>query len=129
MSRVIGQLICGAALIALGATMGCNSNDQPEDMAVALDMNVLSNCGHPGDPGNSLGIGKFCRTGNDCTGQKASLCSALGNGSKPSPSDTYFCTIYPCHPDGGTNECGENASCQCGSGSGGGGCACAPDHC
>lgn len=98
------------------------------------DMALLSSCGHPGDTGNSFGVGKFCKTIADCTGSglKTNICSALGNGSTPSPSDSYFCTIYPCHPtDMGldTAECGENADCVCGSGGGQSGCACTPTSC
>jgi hypothetical protein len=106
--------------------VGCGNSGGSPDMAESGDMALLSRCGHPGDPGNSIGVGKFCRTGNDCTGPglKTNVCSALGNGGTPMPSDTYFCTIYPCHPDAGTNECGDNAACVCQ-----GPCACAPTGC
>ncbi|HEX6836140.1 MAG TPA: hypothetical protein VF334_06180, partial [Polyangia bacterium] len=107
------------------------------DMAkggTSTDMALLSACGHPGDTGNSIGVGKFCKSLADCSGPglKTNICSALGNGSTPSPSDTYFCTVYPCHPvDGGvdTAECGENADCVCGGSMGGSGCACTPASC
>jgi hypothetical protein len=97
------------------------------------DMAFLSSCGHPGDVGNSIGVGKFCHTISDCTGNglKTTICSALGNGSTPSAGDTYFCTIYPCTPpDGGTpTNCGDNATCVCASNGGNSGCACTPDSC
>jgi hypothetical protein len=96
------------------------------------DMDIpLSSCGHPGDTGNSLGVGKFCTQISDCLGPGLStnICSSLGNGGTPSPGDTYFCTIYPCQLDGGTNVCGTNATCTCGSGGGGSGCACTPNSC
>ncbi len=98
----------------------------PPDLAVPL-----SSCGHPGDKGNSLGVGKFCTTIGDCTGPglQTNICSSLGNGRTPSPGDTYFCTIYPCKPDGGAAFCGENAACVCGSGGGMSGCACTPTSC
>ena len=130
--------ICGLALLVMlagcgGSGGGGNDMAAPQDMAkpASTDMALLSACGHPGDTGNSLGVGKFCKSIGDCTGPglMTNICSALGNGSTPSASDTYFCTIYPCHPDGGTNECGENASCVCGGSSGGSGCACTPDSC
>ena len=120
------------------AVVGCGGggvSNTPADMAkVSTDMALLSSCGHPGDTGNSIGVGKFCKSIADCTGPglKTTLCSSLGNGSTPSPSDSYFCTIYPCHPvDGGvdTAECGENADCVCGGSSGGSGCACTPSSC
>lgn len=98
------------------------------------DMALLSSCGHPGDTGNSFGVGKFCKSISDCTGSglKTNICSALGNGSTPSASDSYFCTIYPCHPsDMGpdTAECGENADCVCAAAGGNSGCACTPTSC
>jgi hypothetical protein len=111
-------------------------------MDSGTDAAVLSSCGHPGDVGNSKGVGKFCMMTADCKSGSAStnLCSALGNGSTPQPDDTYFCTIYPCHPipDGGTDggvdagtptDCGENATCICASAVGGSGCACTPNSC
>ena len=124
-----------AGLTLAIALAGCGGGGTTAaDMAMGHDMEVLSSCGHPGDVGNSIGVGKFCRTVNDCSGPglKTNICSALGNGSTPSSGDTYFCTIYPCHPvDGGvdTAECGENADCVCGGSSGGSGCACTPASC
>jgi hypothetical protein len=113
-----------------------NHDDGPPDMAMAPpDLSApLSQCGHPGDKGNSLGVGKFCTRISDCTteGAMTNICSSLGNGVTPSPDDTYFCTIYPCHKatDGGTaDSCGENATCTCGSGGGMSGCACTPNSC
>jgi hypothetical protein len=120
-----------AILLGVLALAGCGGDNGgtgggPMDMATA---NVLSQCGHPGDTGNSLGVGKFCKTLKDCP-DTAPLCSALGNStSGPSANDTYFCTIYPCTPDGGTAECGDSATCVCGSGAGGSGCACTPNSC
>lgn len=114
---------------------GCPSNESEDgkDMAVPpADMAApLSQCGRPGDKGNSLGVGKFCTRLSDCNSldSMTNICSSLGNGAIPSPSDTYFCTIYPCKPDGGASSCGENATCVCGSGGGGGGCACTPNSC
>lgn len=112
----------------------CAHDDGPPDMATPPDMtNPISQCGHPGDKGNSLGVGKFCTKISDCLGDSVTtnICSSLGNGSTPSADDTYFCTIYPCHlSDGGTSGgCGENATCTCGSGGGMSGCACTPNSC
>lgn len=103
--------------------MGAN---KPADMKI-----LLSQCGHPGDKGNSLGVGKFCTSIADCqgNGMKTNICSVLGNGSTPSQDDTYFCTIYPCRVDGGASTCGEDATCTCGSGGGMSGCACTPNSC
>jgi hypothetical protein len=134
MSKEMCNLVVRAAvLVGMLALAGCGGDNGgtgggPQDMATA---NVLSQCGHPGDVGNSLGVGRFCTKLSDCgkNGEQTNICSALGNGPTPSASDTYFCTIYPCTPDGGTSECGENATCVCGSSSGGGGCACTPNSC
>ena len=124
------------ALVALPLISACHHHDEnppvadmampPPDMA-----KLLSQCGRPGDKGNSLGVGKFCTEIADCqgAGMKTNICSSLGNGPSPSPDDTYFCTIFPCKLDGGTGHCGENATCTCGSGGGGSGCACTPNSC
>ncbi len=117
-------------LIALGALLlvaACGSGNNAQDMSV----NVLSACGHPGDTGNGKGVGKFCTGQNDCVlgGMATNFCSAFGNAVQPSADDTYFCTIYPCNPDAGVVECGENATCLCGSQGGTTGCACTPNSC
>lgn len=119
-----------AILFGLLALAGCGG-DNPgtaHDMAMP-DLFVLSQCGHPGDTGNSLGVGQFCTTFKDCGGS-TNLCSKIGNDPNgPNPKDTYFCTIYPCSPDAGTSECGENATCTCGDSGGMTGCACTPNRC
>ena len=117
-----------------GGSAGSGGSGGGGGTSSGADMALLSSCGHPGDTGNSIGVGKFCKTIGDCSGPglKTNICSALGNGSTPSASDSYFCTIYPCHPsDMGpdTAECGDNADCVCGSGMGGSGCACTPTSC
>lgn len=129
----------GKILLAVTVSLlACHHQDDalPDMMDMAMnkpaDMKIpLSQCGHPGDKGNALGVGKFCTTIADCQGPglKTNICSVLGNGSTPSPDDTYFCTIYPCHVDAGTNACGEDATCVCGSGGGMSGCACTPNSC
>lgn len=128
------NLLLAFALTLSTAACSGGSTTTPEDMAKAKppDMAVLlSQCGHPGDKGNSLGVGKFCTSISDCNGNgmKTNICSSLGNGATPSMDDTYFCTIYPCKQDGGANDCGENATCVCGSGGGMAGCACTPNSC
>lgn len=123
-------------LVCLCLGPACTHHDDgPADMAVPPDMTtLLSQCGQPGDKGNSLGVGKFCTKIADCFGDgvQTNICSSLGNGSTPSADDTYFCTIYPCRKagDGGTgSSCGEDATCTCGSGGGMSGCACTPNRC
>jgi hypothetical protein len=124
-------LACSVAACSNGNNNGNGDMAKPQDLSMPTggDMALLSQCGHPGDTGNSLGVGKFCMSISDCTGNgmKTTLCSSLGNGPMPSPDDTYFCTIYPCQPgDGGMpTNCGENATCVCAMQ----GCACTPLSC
>jgi hypothetical protein len=112
-----------AANAASWCSGGGNSDGGPRDMAGGGggDLALESACGHPGDPGNNLGVGKFCRTNADCT-QDAPICTAILNGNTPSPSDTYYCTV-PCTQ--GQTDCGTGASCLCS----GNGCGCTPDSC
>jgi hypothetical protein len=114
-----------AIAIAAGA---CGGGDDAGPADASPDA-FFSVCGHPGDQGNSLGVGKFCQSLSDCQGQEALLCSILGGDDPP----TFFCTMScngadagPTDPDAGpTGPCGENASCQCSTG----GCGCFPDSC
>jgi hypothetical protein len=80
----------------------------------------FSECGHPGDMGNELGIGKFCGNGlSDCADTpSAPLCSSLGS------STTHFCT-KTC-PMGSTDACGTGAECTC---NGNNQCGCTPSVC
>ncbi len=120
--------------LALVTAAGCSSSDDHGDGGATADlaapsgpdMALLSRCGHPGDVGNSLGVGKFCTNqGPDCGGNgMATLCSALTNGQTPMPTDTYFCSFL-CQPTV-ANVCGENAACLCNSS---GSCACIPTSC
>lgn len=85
---------------------------------------LLSRCGHPGDTGNSVGVGRFCRAAADCaSNSKATICSAMLNGKTPSANDTYFCTTT-CQ-QGDNSSCGEDATCLCM----GPVCACLPNRC
>lgn len=108
------------ALAVVLALAGCGGGDDtasaPADMARGPDL--YSACGHPGDVGNSLGVGKYCTKLSDCASNpKATLCTILGS------SDNFFCTFSCSGPT--STECGENASCQCQ----GGQCGCFPDAC
>ena len=106
-----------AALVALAGCGGDNSPaTPPPDMARGPDL--YSACGHPGDVGNSLGVGKYCTKLSDCSMNKqATLCTILGS------DDTFFCTFSCSGPT--STECGEAASCQCQ----GTQCGCFPDAC
>jgi hypothetical protein len=116
-----------AALMAAvtAAVTGCGGDNGsadgggsgPKDMTVLHDM--ASVCGHPGDTGNSVGVGKYCTKITDCSSNtKATLCTTLGS------DNAYFCTMT-CTAAGAMGECGENASCTCS----GGQCGCFPDSC
>lgn len=106
-----------AAALALAGCGGDNTTSAPPpDMARGPDL--ASACGHPGDVGNSLGVGKYCSKLSDCAGNgQATLCTILGS------NDTFFCT-FACS-DAASTECGEDASCQCQ----GTQCGCFPDAC
>lgn len=119
------SVVAAVAVLLLVGCGGDNSNGTA-DMVVGRDMAFFSVCGHPGDTGNSLGVGKFCQKLTDCTSNtKATLCSTLGS------DNAFFCTMTCTPPatDMGSTECGENAYCQCGSGSAQSGCGCYPNAC
>lgn len=81
--------------------------DPPPAHVDAMPDADLSECGHPGDVGNELGIGKFCASLSDCASTTgAPLCSSLGD------PNTHFCT-KTCTM-GSTTECGTGANtCSC----------------
>lgn len=100
---------------------GCGDESTPATSGsdAGADAEFVSNCGHPGDVGNSLGVGKFCLSLSDCSENvQAFLCTQIAN------PDNYFCT-FACKADGGVDQCGEAASCQCS----GNQCGCFPDAC
>ncbi len=88
------------------------------------DAGFDSKCGNPGDQGNELGIGKFCKNQQDCVNnQSATLCSILGDDT------THFCTKTCKNPDGGeagADECGTATACTCNEQ---GQCGCTPTKC
>jgi len=110
-----------ASVLVLLVVAGCGSSSNSGDggsadlsAAAGPDMLLPTRCGHPGDVGNSLGVGQFCTNqGPDCsTNSKAKSCSALFNGQTPSPTDSYFCS-FQCQPTDPPGTCGENAVCLC----------------
>jgi len=123
--------LCAAGLVA-GSFVACSSSDgggaSPDDAGTedeATDafasFDGRSNCGHPGDKGNSLGVGQFCIVIADCfDNAQAKLCTTFGD------PDNYFCT-FRCNKDDPPGTCGEQASCQCDSQ--GSACGCFPDRC
>src|SRR5690348_1172637 len=77
-------------------------------------------CGKQGNPGNELGVGRFCQDSLDCqTAPQAHICAATFQAT------LTFCTMA-CSMSGPPNQCGSGAMCQCG---GNGQCACIPGEC
>ncbi len=58
-------------------------------------------CGQPGDPGNTLGVGKYCTSSSECAGQPANVCNG----------DTHYCTNVNCMT---SSDCGAGAYCGMG---------------
>ena len=109
-STLISLACFGFLTVAVVACTKEEVTNDAGDMATSGDMVTRSCCGKPGDPGNSLGVGKYCTSaaGVECrTNTSATVCSQLlQDPSRP----TYFCT-QQCAPDAGTNTCGDGAKC------------------
>jgi hypothetical protein len=115
-------------LVALFAAPGCGGDDDggsADAPPASIDAPPggadapASICGEPGDPGNSIGVGKYCDDLADCSGNtEATICATLGN------PQAHFCTKI-CSADAGPTDCGEMATCVCQSA----GCGCTPDAC
>jgi hypothetical protein len=100
------------ALVAFACGSSSTADTGPADAG------FHSNCGHPGDQGNALGVGKFCMGPSDCVmNTMATLCTSIAN------PDNFFCT-FSCMKNGPADQCGAGASCQCE-----GACGCFPDAC
>ena len=111
----------GAGAVACSSSTSTTSNSGGDgggasDAAQGAD----SACGHPGDQGNEIGVGKYCGNGvSDCTGTaNAKVCSVLGDPT------THFCT-RTCVVDAGADQCGTGATCSCDNQ----GCGCVPNTC
>jgi hypothetical protein len=85
----------------------------------------FSACGHPGDQGNSLGVGKYCTRIQDCP-TTAPICSNINNDPNNPQLNTFFCVLPNCDPCGPASACGGNASCVC---LFPGECGCTPNSC
>jgi hypothetical protein len=106
-------------IITLCTLAACGGGGSKAEDAAPMADAFFSKCGHPGDTGNELGIGKFCASQGDCgTTTDAPLCSSLGD------QDTHFCT-KTC-PMGSTDQCGADATCAC---NGSNQCGCTPNTC
>lgn len=109
-----GALLVLVVVLASGACGGDDTGSAHHDAAVDA---FFSTCGHPGDTGNEVGIGKFCEILSDCSGT-APLCSSIGDDT------THFCT-RTC-PMGNDTVCGTGAQCTCNSSNQ---CGCTPTVC
>ena len=104
--------------ITIGLVAACSSKAAVHPDATPIDA-PASICGKPGDVGNDLGIGKYCASLGDCSGnQMATLCSSLGDPT------THFCT-RTCTM-GTTTQCGMAATCSCDAQNR---CGCVPNSC
>jgi len=110
--------VAGAALAWLVACGGGGGGTVTHHDAM-VDA-FASTCGHPGDTGNELGIGKFCTSLSDCTTTvSAPLCSILGDPT------THFCT-ETCSATGSAGQCGTATTCTCNTSNQ---CGCTPTVC
>jgi hypothetical protein len=117
------------AFVGLLLVAACGSSTVTNDLGTGspdlsasspADLFFASSCGHPGDKGNSKGIGQFCMDSNDCP--SGLLCSSLFH------PGTFFCTVATtCSPPVDTSTCGENTVCQCDPTLGA--CGCTPTAC
>jgi hypothetical protein len=125
----LASLAVAGAVTAASLAVGCSTSSGgagADDGGTGDECGKIdSACGQPCDPGNSLGIGKYCNNLTDCHGTAIpTLCAVLGD-----PNE-HFCTAMCSPADAGpeaafTSNCGENATCQCQ----GGQCGCYPSAC
>ena len=109
-------------MLAFIFVAGCGGEDGTKPADASVDA-YESECGHPGDEGNELGVGRFCEnnsSGECATTQAAPICSYVGSTS------THFCTKL-CQM-GSTGSCGTGAECVCNGGSTSQ-CGCTPSSC
>jgi len=121
--------VCLLLLALVAGGCGSESPAAAPDLSMPVqsggDLSVNSLCGHPGDNGNSKGVGRYCMDSMMCSGIAASVCSTV----MPIPQGPiYFCTL-PCDPNATTNSCGENATCTCLNPNNTALCGCVPDVC
>ncbi len=114
---LVSSAACSSSSSSSSSSSGGTKDSGVKDTGV--DAVSLSECGHPGDKGNELGVGKFCQTLSDCLGNtKATLCTTIGD------NVNFYC-LMSCTEGGPADQCGTAASCACQ----GGQCGCHPDAC
>ncbi len=136
MNSKLHLLLVALPLAALTACSSSSSSGGPtadaaaSQEAAAADSGTVADasgdapasvCGHPGDMGNALGVGRYCASQNDCTGGSGALICATADPSE----NAYFCTMVcnECSPAG---FCGTGATCVC---QAPGACGCTPNAC
>ncbi len=124
-TRLSALLVSSALVLACSSSSSSSSSssggttDGGGSKDTGVDAVSLSECGHPGDRGNELGVGKFCQTTADCASNtKATLCTTIAD------NVNFFCTAS-CRSTGAADQCGTGASCACQNGQ----CGCHPDSC
>jgi hypothetical protein len=119
---VLGAVACSSSS-STGGTSETGDSGAGSDSGTADSGSgdaASAGCIPVGAPGNALGVGKYCATEADCSGQTANLCALVGGATED------FCTFFCTAPvDGGADPCGDNANCQCQ----GGQCGCTPLAC
>lgn len=111
------RIVFASALLIAACDGGKDMPAHPD--APGVDA-YFSNCGHPGDVGNEMGVGKFCASISDCSDSQTSpLCSSFGD------KTTHFCT-HTCTSTGGNAPCGSGAECTCNASNQ---CGCTPSVC
>lgn len=117
MSSIIARFgLVGALFVA---SCGGAKDASPRPDATDVDA-YFSDCGHPGDLGNEMGVGKFCASLSDCSSSpSAPLCSSLGD------NNTHFCT-HTCTATSPATACGTGAQCTCNASNQ---CGCTPSVC
>jgi hypothetical protein len=102
----------GAAGGSAGSGGGSAGSGGVVDMTVPKTGDLsgpASACGHPGDVGNSIGVGKYCMSIFDCP-STAIICTAINNANEPANDQTFFCTTT-CKGLTDTTTCGAGAAC------------------
>jgi hypothetical protein len=112
------KLFPAISAVAIAFLIACSGGGTDPGTTVDASASGLeTTCGHPGDPGNALGVGKYCNAIADCSGLTAGICAILGD------PNAHFCT-KTCMK-GSTDACGSEATCACQ----GSQCGCVPNAC
>ena len=103
------------SLLLRGSLYLCGASCFPEEGPVDAGLNsheaVGENCGDVGSPGNAIGMGQYCTDTADCPvasdGTTIQCSTVLTDNTLP-----LLCSRICGGVDGGTVDCGDNASCH-----------------